>query len=409
MSGSDLHAQQAHRDLSYPTKQLLNGQYGKKTIPQALMSVAHGMIAAGWDLDEISTYFRTRDVALVRGARLEYRDRLQDELNTVYELAQGRRGEHRIGCGLARRIVSDGWEGTDGTAFQTLLALYNMAEKAGRFEFTASRRAVAEAAGLGGLSATGASYITAANAVGRLHEAGLILFEKRPRRVGELNATSVYRLHTPDDLQTILSGPKHTTILIVQEDSTTATTALADARLCTPINKNSDTKRAPIVCSSSSYFHPVWEPAGVGPNASRVWHLLSENSEASSVKRIAELVGIPARTVRKLLSRLNEAGLATASDDGTFEAVDVDLDQLAIELGVSERTALRARLNNEQRTGRETFLNRPRGAGHPAASVGSFIDPFTGEIFTAEIVKAIATAATVLLGGTTRELVEVAA
>ena len=401
-------ATSSKRDLSYSTKRLINGEYGDKTISQVLMSVIHGMIAAGSDLDEISTYFRTRDVALVRDARLHYRYGLQTEIETAFGLAKSSRTTHRVNCGVARRMVIDSWQGSDGTAFRTLLGLYNIAQKAGSFEFTASRRTVAEAAGVGGVSATGASYTTAANAVGRLHEAGLISFKKRPRQVGELNATSGYRLHTPEGLQIILSGPKRSTIPIAELQHSPAPTALPDGRLCTPKNKNSGTKWAPIVRSSASYFHVVWEPVALGPNPCRVWHLVSENSEAWSVKRIAELVCIPARTVRKILSRLIDAGLVVVVKDGTFEAVDVDLDQLAIELGVSERSATRARLNDEQRRGRERFLNRPRATGQPAASVASIIDPFTGEIFTAENIAAIVTAATAMLGGTAAS-VEVAA
>jgi len=403
----------SRRDLSYATKMLIKGHYGTKTIPQAFMSVIHGMIAAGRDLEEISTYFRTRGVALVRDARLHYRHGLQTEIETVFRLAEDSRSIHRIDCGAARRVAVDYWQGPDGSAFKTLLGLYNIAQKAGGFEFRASRRAVAEAAGVGGVSATGGtSHTTAAKAVGRLHEAGLISFEKRPTQVGELNATSVYRLPTPEDLQTLLGGPKRPTILIAELQHSPAPSALPGGRLSAQKNKNSETKRAPIVRESSTYFHVVWEPAALGPNACRVWHLLSENSEARSVKRIGELVGIHARTVRKILSRLAGVGLVASSNDRTFEALDTDLDLLAIDLGVSERTATRARLNDEQRRGRERFLNRSRESGIPAPSVGSIIDPFTGEILSAEIVTAIGTAATVLLGGTVGsviELVEVAA
>lgn len=402
----------SRRDLSYPTKMLIKGKYGAKTIPQAFMSVIHGMIAAGWNLEEISTYFRTRGVALVRDARLHYLDGLQTEIDKAYARAADRCSAHRIDCGLARRIVVDLWSGSDGTAFRTLLGLYNIAEMAGTFEFNASRRQVAEAAGVGGVSASSASYKTAANAVERLLESDLISFEKRPHRPGELNATSVYRLLPPEALQTIFSGPDDTTIPFAELQHSPAPTALPDGRLSAQKNKNSETKRAPIVRESSTYFHVVWEPAALGPNACRIWHLLSENSEARSVKRIGELVGIHARTVRKILSRLAGVGLVASSNDGTFEALDADLDLLAIDLEVSERPATRARLNDEQRRGRERFLNRPRESGNPAPSVGSIIDPFTGEILSVEIVTAIATAATVLLGGTLGsviELVEVAA
>ena len=72
-------------------------------------------------------------------------------------------------------------------------------------------------------------------------------------------------------------------------------------------------------------------------------------------------------------------------DDRTVEAVSVDLDDVAAVLGVSERPTLRARLNNEQRRGRERFLNRPLEAGNPAPSVGSIFDPFTGEIFSLDM------------------------
>jgi len=131
-----------------------------------------------------------------------------------------------------------------------------------------------------------------------------------------------------------------------------------------------------------------------------VWHLLK--IEATSVKQVAEAIGITPQTIRRAIRTLAGNGLSRPNADGTHTACDRPLDEVAEELGVLDRTRRRVALNSTHRRERELFLDRPRPAPDVPATFDpknpSVVDPTTGEIFYA----AAFDAATVLLGGALR-------
>lgn len=373
--GATVQTSTVTRELSEATKRQLRGHYDGKSMPVVLISVVHGMIAASWPLDAICDYFDTRQVKFVRDARLHYLDRFRSEIEQAYQAATVRRGDHSQRCGIARGVIVDEWSGTEASQFRTLFGLYGIAETSGSLIFTASRRQVAEAVGLGGVSDHDASYTTAANAVAKLHERGLIEFHAAQHRPGERNAHSTYRLHPPDQLGQALARGKDETCTPIPFALTCvlpAPTASAHAPAVVATEQEiRGTETVRCIPKGSTWESALWEPAGLGPTACRVWHLLSERG-ALGVKPIAERLGIATSSTKDALRKLASHGLV-ASAERKHHVTDVAIEAVAALIGVADRDARRAQGNQHHRGSRDTYLSRPRDVAEPIG-VGLFDD-----------------------------------
>jgi hypothetical protein len=370
------------------------------------MSVVHGMMAAGWDQLRIGEYFHTRPNGLAVSLRQHYLGRLSAEIDQAIAAGVVRRKAHQESCGVARRVIADEWLGAHPSAFRTLWGLYGIAEIAGGFAFTASRRQVAEAAGLGGITHNDASYTAAAKAVAWLEQRTLIGFVPGNHSPGALNASSTYCLHAPTELAAALRERELQTTrtpipfatspigLVAPADCADASSVVAE--------KSRGTESLQAIPLVSSWSSPLWEPAGLGPTACRVWHLLAETDE-SSVKLIAGRLGITRQATRNVLRKLAGHGLVRA-EEAAYVAVSADIDALAELLGLADRPRRRAAGNQCHRFSRERHLLRDRSserrnfgeksAEHQRASDGTAIDYRTGEILLRSTIEA----ATVLLG-----------
>ena len=362
--------------LSDSTRRLLNGQYGGKSIPQALMSSTHGMIGTGKSLREITTYFQASDVVLAQHLRAFYSDDLSAEIETAFVRAEERRSSHTQACDQARGIAAEWCRGgrKASSALAVLFGLYDIADAAGALSFTTSIRAIGEAAGVGSISYSGrtsnqATVMSGLATLIKLNLADVVTTSPTAKTI-ELGQTQV-RLKNPAQMREA----------IVEQTQT-----LLPLRLCTPkidsvtprergerVIKINGTKSCIPIGANSTWRHVIWENAALGMTASRVWHLALQQPDLNR-RQLAAHLNISRQATEKQLSKLADAGLYDTANSRPIELDETRLDQVAAHFGVGDRRATRAAINAENRTDFINFLRSertPQVSSPSSAQVGA--------------------------------------
>lgn len=350
--------------LTPKVRRLLDGEgveiYGARH--KYFMAVVTGLLAAGWTDEqifrELSDPSRSRAAEILRD---KYHGSIFSQIRSKIGIAKSRIKEHR-------KDVNDWFvkflqvcpRKRSESLVRTAAALAQIAIASGGQTFTASIRQVAEDAGLGTATVRGADTKTARNALRKLCELGFI-----SRRV-----------RTSEDPN---EPKKMTEITLLAFDIPNYPTTPGRSHWNSEVDKCSTY----IVgnCSYDLILHPLWEHAGLGFAAFRVWNLLRSRGELT-VREIAESLGMATSQVRKVLvERLEEHHLAMRDSDGSWRSLDRDLDEVAEELGVLERPDLRNRAFDIQRQNRSRALKRTRSSSRFKPDSESIrVDFTTGEI-----------------------------
>jgi len=187
------------------------------------------------------------------------------------------------------------WQGRTGANDRLIyLAHANISYKAGRFNYAAACRDLADMAGV--------SHMTATRSTWRLCKSGLLIPDKK----AVADSANIYQLGSLD----------------------------------TPLHSLSTS----IVRKCNTMSHDVFRYGGLGKSAGEVYTALQENH--ATVDELAEITGRHKKTVRRVLDRMAKlADLLTgeylpmvASDDGKiYHSLPVDLDRIAHAVGTAGR------------------------------------------------------------------------
>lgn len=205
---------------------------------------------------------------------------------------------------------SQPWPGRTGATDRAVfLALCERMRMERGMPFRASIREVAELAGV--------NKETAMNAIKRLLAQGIVCFSNGP-----------YDGH---------AGASHYRLVLPEEVITTRTVGVT----YTPVGVN---------VRSSDTGHDVWHSRALGKSAQSCWAALCE-AGTLTVAELAARTGRTPPTIRRVLARLAEFGLAQA-DNKNWQVLDVAsdaLDRIALELGTSGRGEARTERHQEER------------------------------------------------------------
>lgn len=350
--------------LSAATKRLLYGQYNGKHIPQVLMGLIHGTIRAGLGLREISAYLHTADVTLARDLRTFYEGDLSAEIETAFEKAKEWRNSFTKACDQARGIAAQGCRGgqKESTALAVLFGLYDLAEARGAFSFTTSVRAIGEAAGVGAISDSGRTTNQTAvfNGLQTLTKHGLADVVIHSATSLEIGRTQI-KLRAPARLLELLdSQPQNPLTLLLWSPKIDSVTSRERGEW---VIKISGTKSCTPIGLHSTWRHVIWENAGLGMTAGRLWHLALQEPSLST-RQLADRLGISLQATKKQLSKLATEGLYDTANSRPIELDQGGLDGVAVRLGVDDRRATRTAINDQNRAEFVDFLRSEPVADH---------------------------------------------
>ncbi|MDG1265563.1 MAG: winged helix-turn-helix domain-containing protein, partial [Ilumatobacter sp.] len=350
--------------LSAATKRILNGQYNGKPIPQVLMSLIHGMIRADLRLHEISTYLHTADVTLARDLRTFYEGDLSAEIEIAFEKAKEWRNSFTKACDQARGIAAQGCRGgqKESTALAVLFGLYDLAEARGAFSFTTSVRAIGEAAGVGAISDSGRTTNQTAvfNGLQTLTKHGLADVVIHSATSLEIGRTQI-KLRAPARLLELLdSQPQNPLTLLLWSPKIDSVTSRERGEW---VIKISGTKSCTPIGLHSTWRHVIWENAGLGMTAGRLWHLALQEPSLST-RQLADRLGISLQATKTQLSKLATEGLYDTANSRPIELDQGGLDGVAVRLGVDDRRATRTAINDQNRAEFVDFLRSEPVADH---------------------------------------------
>ena len=404
--------------LSQRCQQLVQGNdWGRyDSTYKALSAVLGGLCRAGWTETEALALCLDQSQRVGQRLHDKWHSGVVSQVQSKWRAVERKHRKHDSNIVEWCNVLLTYWplDGRGGAKLRVALAIADIAHEAGSLTFTASTRQIGEVAGVGYASdfAQCSDTKTVRRALHWLKGAGIIKVEQIVDASDDdrlFNATTEFTLVEPGQLSSVLSEllPNHLT----KFPSGTI-----------PWISGADT--------SQSLLHPVFEHVGLGMTACRIWHLLKVTNRPVKVGELASVLRVSHRAIYSALDKLDESRLVITTGASLWTPLYRDLDDVAEDLGLQRRSENRRRANRQQRANRREGLLRGRRAWHadeqadpfsdsPFGAVpiiegdhGSIIDPLTGEILSAEIVTAIATAATVLLGGTlgsVTELVEVAA
>ena len=399
--------------LSQRCKRLVEGNdWGRyESTYKALSAVLGGLCRAGWTETEALALCLDQSQRVGQRLHDKWHGEVVSQVQSKWRAVERKHRRHDSNIVEWCNVLLTYWplDGRGGAKLRVALALAAIAHDAGSLTFTASMRQIGEVAGVGYASdfAQCSDTKTVRKALGWLKGARVIEIGQVATTDQEdqlFNATTEFTLVEPGGLSSQL-----------REVCTSHLTKFPSGTILWISGVN----------TSQSLLHPVFEHVGLGMTACRVWHLLKATNRPLKVGEVASVLRVSRRAIYSALDKLDESHLVSTRGAGLWTPLHCDLDDVAEDLGLQRRPENRRRANRQQRANRrEALLNSRRAwrveqqcspfdadpfgpapmieAGHD-----SIVDPFTGEIFNADHVVAVARAATVLLGGTT-ELVEVA-
>lgn len=367
-------------DLSRTTLQRLQAVPAPDALEPAVLSAMHGLISANWTVAEVAAEFSEPTYPLTRAAAEVWQDATLVNVKRLHLAALDYRsnGAHAVRCRTARLTTADWWSGgtrQQNSEYLVLLGLYRIAEQVGSLAFTASARQVAEAAAVGGVSASGSSWQTAWHAAHRLAERGLIELSagQRDYRGESTDTGSRFRLLSPERLKQSLSLYRLST---------------SSCSLWLLLERRYEDKLL-----DAALQHVCWEQrAGLGVACQRAWYALQHGE--LTAQQISDATGVSRQAIHNALTELRRYGLAAQPQRGVW-ACQSDLstlDEAAKALGITERRALRQAGFKRYRDGRTNYVRLRQAQSDEIAQLvqypsdwprtddGRAINPYTGEI-----------------------------
>ena len=292
-----------------------------------------GMVSGGWPLDMVLRVFGSNQYEGVR--QVTQNDprwqgyRLFTRVEGWYVKAVARQGEHATVVDGLRAVAIEAWPygGQHGAWLRVVLGLYELAEQACSLTFTASLRQISEAAGVGGVChgqwAVGTDKKTVRSALKGLGAAGW--FASVPP--SEMCFTYKFTLTDASRLRLVLSLSSPPTIGGLG------------------VGLGGRPRQA-----SRYLLHPCWEQGGggLGPVVGRIsWAVRCAGSDGITEADVAATLCMSISAVNRGVHRLVEHRVVERAEvkGAVVTALVRDLDELADDLGVSERPARRKMLN----------------------------------------------------------------
>jgi hypothetical protein len=218
--------------------------------------------------------------------------------------------------------------GSHGGAFRVMLGIGMNAYTAGTESFNASHRRLAEISGVDVASSPSAygGHATCSRSLRMLHDWGVISVTKDEVEVG-MASTRITLVHacgshsrlSPDD-------PSNS----------------YKTRLCLRPGVSGITELR-------DWLNPVFEHAGIGVLACRVWHLLRRGA-AMSAAEIGQCLRVSRQSAHAQLKKLEYQRMAIQQHSSPrWQSIDRNLNGLAQELGVGDRLENRKAINHRER------------------------------------------------------------
>ena len=353
-----------HIGLSRRTLRLLEGRdwerYGSRY--KAFMALVVGLVASGWSDDqiiqELSNPRRCKAAEILRD---RYQGSPINQIRSKVGIARTEVNKHYADIdSWLTSFLNDCPRERSASIVRTAVALAVIARDSGNRTFTASVRQIAQVAGLGTATQTGADTKTVRRALKKLCELGFI--ERQVRSSQKKNE------------------PRYMTEIRLKDRG-----RLEDPTIPRGITRDSGVgKRSSLFMGKFSYeeiLHPLWEHSGLGFAAFRIWTVLRSRGDLT-VSEVAEILGMSMSQVRKILTtRLGEYGLAFLIDESRWRFIDEDLDEVAESVGVIDRPNFRRTSFEIQRLNRRRALVRKLEQSEQATrTVPTWVDDRTGEI-----------------------------
>ncbi len=288
----------------------------------------------------------------------EIRDYCQQRMRSIdqqlaawWQRADMYRTAHAKKCGQARWAATQLFRGgrAESTNLAVMLGLYDLAEKRGRFDLELSMRSISEASGVGSIPSDKehgyTDHKTTRAALRRLADSDLI----------ELNVGKGGRYVTDAGTFVALPEPERLAELLLRRRGQVCPPSIPFQVLWMPGKMGE--KLCSVVSVSSTWRHVIWEAAGLGMTAARIWHLLRDHRDLSN-RQIADRLGVSSQAVRDQLAKLVKHGLWDAEHRRLTER---SLDDVSIAIGVAERREDRRMVNlNQRRVRLDAIVKRTR-------------------------------------------------
>jgi hypothetical protein len=306
---------------------LLHGKNteGFKSNSEAEQSLIASLINAGYSFGEVLDLFNQYQCA-GKYAELRTQNTKNAErwLNHSYTKAAEWAHAHES---KARQTVtaaiawaeSTTWAGRTGAVDRLIfLAHMDIAYKAGRLEWAAACRDLAERAAV--------SAKTAINSNHRLCDGKVLTLET----AATVDCANVYRLPL---------------------DKVTHFLSTSFVRKCVTLSIN----------------HDLFRFGGLGKRAGQVWQILQEHP--ATVDELAEITGASAKTITRALSHMAKLAdtytgeclpMVASNDDETWHALDADLDRLALIVGTAGKGKRQKKQHADERRKHNRELRRGR-------------------------------------------------
>lgn len=236
--------------------------------------------------------------------------------------------ENRVLAWLNAAIVAWPHGGRNQGQFRVLLGIAERSIASGLGSFNVSLRRLAE---VSGVDVASSPHATGGQRTCR-------------RAVRELAAWGMISV-TTDEVDPFMAS---TRITLAQPDGMTALVSCDDPTTC--IQRSCACLLAVSgITELHNWLSPVFERAGIGVLACRVWHLL-RHGEALSAAEIGDRLGVSRQSVHAQLKTLEQQAMAVQrSSSSLWQAVERNLDEVAQVLGVADRPANRQAINHRER------------------------------------------------------------
>jgi hypothetical protein len=320
---------------------LLNQDVAEERYERHLFKIINTCLAHGWDADEIVNVFMVWGdatsppfIAFIRAHRA---DQLEAYLRWAIQTCIVHQTRRAADADAEAWYLARNWRNArQGAALKLALAGVQLTWQAGSRTFGKDDRSFARVAGVDSVDHSDTQ--TFRRARGQLGELGALEWRQADES-NPLRTNTVYTVHPADRwLEPKGTNPPTNSYLCVVDSS--------NGGIHSP--------------SLPDLLHPVWDRAGagLGIHAARVWFVLQVEGPRKAPELAAALNMTP-RGVRDVLKRLERYGMVE-SRNGVWNAVHVDLDLLAIELGVADHRERRALADERQRQLYQAYrLERP--------------------------------------------------
>lgn len=364
--------------LSHRTQAIINGdgweRYGSNF--KALPALLGGLHARDWTCDQAIAL--CLDTSTVAGRRIQdkWAGESISQIQSKWRNVDRRHRAHDKQIVQWIEILLNLWplDGRHGAKLRVALSLAWLAYESGSLTFTASQLRIGEIAGVGYASATaGANTDTGSvrTALMKLQELGIVTISVDDAITSDarlFDANTRYAITPPVGLRA----------------------ALLQSLSLQPLPKF-PSGTIPWIRwgikgqATETMLHPVFEHRGLGMNACRVWHFLEVAGETGAPS-ISNALRLSRNGTHGALKVLDEHRMVERDQDGRWQALSVDLDEVADSLGTLYRQRYRQDANSLHRKQRKVALQRRRSehrrSNTPSNGKTRIVDHETGEILS---------------------------